>query len=148
MSKRSSITKVLADLMNTELDGIKYPSNIYGSAENKIKFWDEISNFPYISIVPGSEYREYMPGHFKWAYLTCIVRIYTKGEDSDTELDQFFDDIEQVLDLNNEIIYSGTDKLTSITIATITSDEGVLKPLGIGEMTITTQYELQGPCPI
>lgn len=147
MSRRAKISKSLTDLMNNTLDGVQYISNIYGTAENSLKFWDEISSFPYMSITAGDEYREYLPGNFKWAYLNIIIRLYAKGDSSDVELEQFLDDIECVLDLNNELPYDVDDELTSITINSITTDEGVLKPLSVGEMNIQVRYALQGPCP-
>lgn len=148
MSRRNKIAKALVQLMNDTLDGTQYVSNIYGTAESRLKFWDEISSFPYMSIVAGDEYREYQPGHFKWAYLNLIIRLYTKGDDPEVELEQFLEDIETVLDLNNSIDYDTDEELTSITINSITTDEGVLKPLAVGEMNIQVRYALQGPCPL
>lgn len=46
MSKRTSILKALAAKFKETLDGIQYTSNIYGQAEPKLKFWDEVQNFP------------------------------------------------------------------------------------------------------
>ena len=100
MSNRSKIVNALVTLINTNLDGTTYTSNIYGSAENKLKFWDEISSFPYLSLVAGDEYREYQPGNFKWAYLNCIIRIYTQGSAPEEELEQFFEDLENLLDVS------------------------------------------------
>ncbi|MCP3899107.1 MAG: hypothetical protein GY707_05170 [Desulfobacteraceae bacterium] len=148
MSRRSKIVNTLVSLVNTNIDGTIYTSNIYGGAENKLKFWDEIGSFPYLSIVAGDEYREYQPGNFKWAYLNCVIRIYTKGEYPEDELEQFFEDLEDLLDKNNNIEYETGEDLTSISITSITTDEGVLKPIGVGEMNLQVRYPLQGPCPI
>lgn len=148
MSRRNKISTALVELVNTSLDGTQYTSNIYEEAENRLRFWDEISSFPYLSIVSGDEYREYQPGMFKWAYLNLIIRIYTKGEEPEVELEQFFEDLELLLDLNNNIEYDTNEELTSITINSITTDEGVLKPLGVGEINIQVRYALQGQCPL
>lgn len=148
MSKRSKIVNTLVALINTNLDGTIYPSNIYGTAENKLKFWDEIGSYPYLSLVAGDEYREYQPGNFKWAFLNCTIRVYTKGEEPEVELEQFFEDLETLLDLNNNIEYDVGEELTSITLTSITTDEGVLKPIGVGEINIQVRYPLVGNCPI
>ncbi len=146
MSKRSKIINTLVSLVNTNLDGTLYESNIFDGAESKLKFWDEIASFPYLSIVAGDEYREYKPNNFKWAYLNCVIRIYTKGEYPEEELEQFFEDLEDLLDKNNNIEYETGEDLTSISITSITTDEGVLKPIGVGEMNLQVRYSLIGPC--
>lgn len=148
MSRRNKISKSLVDLMNTSLDGIQYTSNIYDTGENRLRFWDEISSFPYLSIVAGDEYREYLPGNFKWGYLSLIIRLYTKGDESEVELEQLFEDIEDILDLNNELTYDTGEELTSITLNSITTDEGILRPLSVGEINIQARYALQGACPV
>jgi hypothetical protein len=147
MSKRSKIVNALVSLINTNLNGTTYTSNIYGSAENRLKFWDEISSYPYLSLVAGDEYREYQPGNFKWAFLNCVIRVYTKGDSPEEELEQFFEDLEALLDLNNNLEYEVGEELTSITLTSITTDEGVLKPIGVGEINIQVRYPIQGLCP-
>lgn len=148
MSRRSKIVKALVDVMNTNLNGTAYTSNIYNKAENRLRFWDEIQNYPYLSIVAGDEYREYKPGNFKWGFLSVVIRLYTKGEYPEVELEQFFEDIETILDMNNDLEYDTGVNLTSISITSITTDEGVLKPIGVGEINLQVRYDLQGPCGI
>jgi len=154
MSRRGAIVTALVELMNDNLDGSTYTSNIYQSAEGRLRFWDEISQFPYLSIVAGDEFREYEPGGFKWGFLTVILRVYTKGTDPELDLEQFFEDIEVLLDRNNNLEYLPGLDITEITINSLTTDEGVLKPLAIGEITTTVRYPLfsdcnpYGPCPL
>ena len=148
MSRRSNIVNAIVALLNTELDGIKYTSNIYGTAENKLQFFDEISNYPYLSVTAGTEFREYQPGHFKWAFLNITIRIYSNGPESSDEVEMFLEDIEEVLDNNNNLSYDTGETLDQISITNITTSEGVLEPLEAGEMGITVMYALQGPCPI
>ena len=69
---RSGITNAII----TELKKIN-GGNIAGSSDtysvdladnvtNKLIFWDEVNDFPFVSVVPGNEVREYHPGGFKW----------------------------------------------------------------------------------
>jgi len=154
MSRRNKISKAFVELINANLEGTTYVSNIFNSAENKLRFWDEIGQFPYLSVVSGDEFREYEPGGFKWGFLTVIIRVYTKGEDPEVDLEQFFEDIEVLLDRNNNLEYLPGQEITEITINSLTTDEGVMKPLAIGEITTTVRYPLMsdcdpyGPCPI
>lgn len=148
MSRRSKIVNALVALINTNLNGTTYTSNVYGKAENKLRFWDEVTNFPYVSLVAGDEFREYQPGMFKWAYLNIVIRIYEKGEAPDEDLEQLFEDLEDLLDKNNNLTYDVNEEITSISITSITTDEGVLRPIGVGEINIQVRYPLQGSCPI
>jgi len=146
MSKRLDIVKAITGLLNTELDGIIYTSNIYGTAESKLKFFDEVGNFPYLSVTTGDTQIEYQPGGFKWNYLTIMIRCYTKGEDSIEELEQFFEDIETSFDNNNDLEYQTGIQITSISVMSITTSEGVLAPLEVGEMVVSVRYDTQSAC--
>ena len=54
------------------------------------------------------------------------------------------EDIERVIDDNDVLIYDDTVSpnltTTSLTLESLTTDEGVLNPLGIGEMTVLCRY--------
>ena len=146
MSRRTKISKAITSLINTNLEGTTYTSNIFDSAEDRLRFWDEIGQFPYVSVVSGDEYKEYQPGGHKWNYLSVIIRIYTKGEEPDVELEQFFEDIETLLDNNNNLEYDTNEELTSLTITSFTSDEGVLRPMSVGEINIVARYSTYSAC--
>lgn len=142
MSNRSKIINALVTLINTNLNGIDYSSNIRGKAEGRLRFWDEINQYPYISITAGSEYREYLPADFKWGFLTITIRIYVKGNDPQEELEEFFEDIENLLDANNSLVYDSPKDTDEISILSIVTDEGVLHPQGVGEMQIQIRYDV------
>ena len=146
MSKRLDIVKALNTLLNEKLDGVQSTSNIYGTSETKLKFFDEISNFPYLSVTTGDTIIEYQPGSFKWNYLTVMIRCYTNGEESIEELEQFFEDIETIFDENNNLEYQVNEEITSISILNITTSEGVMAPTEIGEMTVVVRYDTQAAC--
>jgi len=66
------------------------------------------------------------------------------AEDAQEELALLLEDIERVIDENDALVYDDTVdpnlKATSITIESISTDEGVIAPLGIGEMVVTVRY--------
>ena len=103
MTKRTTILKALVDKLKT-IDGSQYTSNIYGNAFPKIRFWDEVNDFPCIYSSPGSEQREYLPGNFTWAYLGISLKVYCRGEESQAELEQLLEDIESVIDANRVLV--------------------------------------------
>lgn len=143
MSKRTSILKALANKFKEELDGTKYKSNLYGNAFPFLKFWDEISNFSSVYMSVGSEQREYLPGNFTWAFLGTSLKLYCKGEDSQEQLEQLLEDVESVINANRVLVYDTVNNLetTEILISSITSDEGLLQPYAIAEISILIRYQ-------
>ena len=86
-----------------------------------------------------------MPDGFKWRYLALEIRAYVEDEeDAQEELALLLEDIERVIDNNDVLTYddsvSPNLKTTSCTKTSITTDEGVIHPLGIGEMLVEIRY--------
>lgn len=146
MSRRTSIIKALADKINSEF---VYPSSTYstdlsGNAFPKLKFWDEVNDFPSVYISPGSENREYLPGNFKWGMLGVAVKVYCKGEESQTQLETILEDLETLIDNNRALVYDPVNnyETTEILIQSITTDEGLLAPYAIGEINLHVRYQI------
>lgn len=144
MSKRSKIVDALVVKLKEGLNGIDYTSNAYSNVVNKLKFWDEINNYPFISVSAGNEARQYLPANFKWAFLSVDIRVYVQDENAYEILEQFIDDIESILDNNNNLEYDSTthDTTELISILSIDTDQGLLNPIGVAEMTIQVQYDI------
>ncbi len=142
MSKRNSIVKAVAEKLKL-IDGSNpYLVNIYGNAYPYLKFWDEVQNFPCVYMTPGSEYREYLPGDFKWAFLSVSLKVYCMGDDSSTQLEQLLEDIETCIDANRVLEYSPGMETTEILITSIVTDEGLLAPYAVGEINLQVRYAL------
>lgn len=145
MSRRTSILKALSSKFKEQLDGIQYPSNIYGNSYPFLKFWDEISiDLPAIYMSPGSEQREYMPGDFTWGYLGVSLKLYCKGENSTDELEKLLEDVESIVDANRVLVYDEAKgyETTEILVSSITTDEGLLQPYAVGELNLQVRYQL------
>ena len=122
-----------------------YNSNLFNEVHGNTIFLDQITQYPSVCVIAGDETREYQPSGFKWRYLNLEIRIYVSDEeDPQEELALLLEDIERVIDNNDVLTYddsvSPNLKTTSSTILTLTTDEGVLAPLGIGEITIQVRY--------
>ena len=142
MSARSKIVKALVEKVK-QIDGTgTYKSNLFGNVYPKLMFWDEVDDHPTVCITAGDETREYLPSAFKWGYLNITIRIYVDSEDPVEELENIFEDIENILDANNSLVYDTNKSTELISIISITSDEGVMAPQGIGEILITVQYDI------
>ena len=141
--------KKIVDALVEKLKGINgihpYNSNIFNNAHGHMVFLDQIQEYPKVCVVAGDEARQYQPGEFKWRFLQLDIRVYVENqEDSQEALAVLMEDIERVIDDNDILVYDSTVdpslKTTSLTLLSLTTDEGVLAPLGIGEMTIECRY--------
>lgn len=145
MSKRNSITKAIAEKLKT-IDGTApYSSNLYDNSYAKLKFWDEIQDFPAVYLVPGTEIREYHPADFTWCYLNIAVKVYVRNQDDpQSELETLLHDLETCINNNRALVYDQDNSLetTEILIQSITTDEGLLAPYAVGEINLQVRYAI------
>lgn len=144
MSRRTSIIKALVDKFNLINGETPYTSNLSNNAYAKLKFWDEVEDFPAVYCTPGSEQREYLPGDFTWGYLGVSVKVYCRGEDAQDQLEVLLEDLERVVDSNRVIVYdtSKSYETTEIIVQSITTDEGLLAPYAVGEINLQVRYQI------
>lgn len=145
MSKRTSIIKKLIKTINESLTGTApYSTNLYNNAYAKLKFWDEINDFPAVYATAGAEYREYLPGQFAWGYLSISLKVYCKGENSQEDLEILLEDLETCIDANRVLVYDTNNnyETTEILIQSITTDEGLLVPYAVGEINLQVRYQV------
>lgn len=142
MSARSSITNALVEKLKLINGEAPYTVNIFDNVYAQHKFWDEVSDFPCIYVVPGAESREYLPGGFKWGFLNISLKVYVKGETPVQDLEYIMQDIESVIDSNRILAYDTNKETTEILISSIVTDEGLLVPYGVGEITLLVRYQI------
>lgn len=145
MTKRAKITQALAQKIASSLTGeTPYKTNLYGNSFAKLKFWDEIQDFPSVYMSPGMEMREYLPGDFAWGMLTISLKLYCRSDDSQQELEQLLQDVEHCIDSNRQLVYDTEtgEATTEILIVSITTDEGLLAPYAIGEISLQVRYQV------
>jgi hypothetical protein len=144
-TKRTKIADSLANKLK-EIDGSHpYNVNIFDNVQSKMVFLDEIEQYPKVCVVAGDETRQYQPGGYKWRFLTLTIRAYVHNEDNaQEELALLLEDIERLVDENDALVYDDSvnpsESTTSLTIESIGTDEGVVQPLGIGEMVVEVRY--------
>ena len=141
--------KKIADALVEKLKGLDgnypYNTNIFNNADSHLVFLDEIQQYPKICVVAGDEQRQYQPGGFKWRFLDLTIRVYVEDANDPQEiLSLLIEDVEKVIDDNDVLVYDDTIdpnlQTTSLTIQSIGTDEGVIAPLGIGEIVVTVRY--------
>jgi hypothetical protein len=145
MTRRTSIVTALAEKLKV-IDGTGiYKTNLFGNSYPKLKFWDEVQDFPATYLVAGSESRQYHPADFTWAFLNISIKVYVRDESYPQEqLEDLLNDIENAINDNRVLVYDTTKNLstTEILIQSITTDEGLLAPYGVGEINLQVRYAL------
>lgn len=143
-TRRLAIVDALVEKLK-DIDGTgEYLTNLFQSVSPRLKFWDEVEEFPAVHLNAGSEAREYQGGGYKDRFLNITLRCYVNEEDAVLALEKLMEDVETVIEQNSRLPYitrSGTTDYTQqITIVSIDTDEGVLEPFGVGEMLIEVRY--------
>lgn len=143
-TRRQAIVNALVDQLK-EINGQnEYLTNLFNNVHPRLKFWDEIEEFPAVHLNAGSETREYQSGGYKDRFMSVTLRCYVNSEDAVEDLDKLLEDVEVVLEDNSRLAYVDRKGVTQythqITVISIDTDEGVLEPYGVGEMTIEVRY--------
>ena len=143
-SRRKRIVDALVTKLKT-IDGQgAFLTDVGGNVHPRMKFWDEIDEFPAIHLNAGSETREYQTAGIRDRFLSVTVRCYVQDEEAQEALNELLEDVETVLEDNSRLKY--VDKMNNvfhtqqITIISIDTDEGVLEPLGVGEILLEVRY--------
>ena len=143
-TRRLGIVEGLVNKLK-DIDGTgQFLSNLEENVSPRLKFWDEVEEFPAVHLNAGSETREYRGGGYKDRFLSITLRCYVQAEDAVAALDELLEDVETVVEENSRLKYkdrNNADQFTQqITVVSIDTDEGVLEPLGVGEMLIEVRY--------
>ncbi len=147
------ICSALAERIKTELSydnkGTKYFHEIYGNVQVRSYLAQEVPSFPMVTVTPGPEEYEYQPGGVKWTNMTVYIRAYYQDEyDCERQIHLLLKDLKKVLDTPEKIQYSITnpdgsteDRFVTIDkLGGLTTDEGILRPIAIGELSIILKY--------
>lgn len=142
-SRRMAIVNALAEQI-AKIDGSGEYRTIISNVSPRLKFWDEIQEFPAVHLNPGAETRQYQGGGYKDRFMTVTVRCYVREENSLEALEALLEDVETVIEENSRLAYfdsQGAQQYTQqITIIGIDTDEGALEPLGVGEIQLEVRY--------
>ena len=146
-SRRRQITNFIVDELkkingstSTFNASYTYNTNVSNNVFRRLKFIDEINDFPAIYVNAGRDVRDYSSIGLTSSDLELVVRCYTKDEDPVDISESFLEDVEHIL-YNVE---AGTDKgIQQINIFSISTDQGLTAPFGIGEVSLSIRYDLE-----
>jgi hypothetical protein len=143
-TRRMAIVKALETKLKLLNGNFPYRTNLYNNVLPRLKFWDEVEDFPAVHVSAGSETRQYQGGGYKDRFLTVTLRVYVQEENAIFALEKLFEDIETVLEDNGSLSYTDQDgqpqRVQQITILSLSTDEGALEPLAVGEIICEVRY--------
>jgi hypothetical protein len=143
-TRRLGIVSAIVEKLKDINGAGTFLSDLNENVSPRLKFWDEVEEFPAVHLNAGSETREYQGAGYKDRFLSITLRCYVQSEDAVEALDELMEDVETVLEDNSRLAYldrtGATQYTQQITIVSIDTDEGVLEPLGVGEMLIEVRY--------
>jgi len=143
-SRRKRIVDALVYKLKTINGQGAFLTDVGENVHPRMKFWDEVDEFPCLHLNAGSETREYQSAGVRDRFLTVTIRCYVQDEEAQEVLNELMEDVETVIEDNSRLEY--TDKANNIyytqqiTLISIDTDEGVLEPLGVGEILIEVRY--------
>ena len=143
-TRRRAIVEALAQELE-QINGTPPFRTSVQQVERRLKFWDEVSEFPTIHVGAGAETREYDGGGFRFRFLRITVRVYVSDDNDVIEaLEELLEDVETVLEDKDPLTYYDSTGASQSTVQTniisVDTDEGVLEPLGVGEIAIEIRY--------
>lgn len=143
-SRRVSIVTAIAEALEG-INGVSpFRTDVTGRVSSRLKFWDEIEDFPAVHVTGGSETRLYQGDNYRDRFLSVTIRAYVNEENAILALEGLLEDIETVLEDNSRLQYRDRDNnvqyTQQISILSIDTDEGVLEPLGVGELACEVRY--------
>jgi len=146
-TRRMAIINALVDKLKAIDANGGFHTNVFNNVHPRLKFWDEVTEFPAIHLNAGSETREYQGGGYRDRFLSVTIRCYVNEEDAVEALEKLLEDVETVIEDNSRLEYIDNQQPTGntqythqISIVSIDTDEGVLEPLGVGEMLLEVRY--------
>ena len=143
-TRRRAIVEALAVALEGVNGNAPFRTSV-AKVERRLKFWDEVDEFPTIHIGAGGETREYDGGGVRFRFLSLTIRCYVSDDDDVIlALEELLEDVETVLEDNDPLTYTdstgASQSTVQTTIGTVDTDEGVLEPLGVGEITLEIRY--------
>ena len=143
-SRRYAIVAALVELLKT-IDGTPpFRSNVNKSVYPNLKYFDEVVDFPAICVTAAGEARQYQTGGYRDRYLEVRIMLFINEEDPLNKCEALMEDVESLIEENGKLAYIDRDGNTQythdITISSLSSDEGTLDPMSVGEINIRVQY--------
>lgn len=141
ITKRGLITEALKEKFEEISQANGYNINLYENVKKVFIFPNDDPELPLVCVVAGPENITYQPGGFQDRFVTVMVRFYvTSQDDVIAEQEKIIKDIETVVEKYSKLELSDGSTVRDTRITLIDTDQGVLAPLGAGEIQLIVEY--------
>ena len=138
MSRRSDIlNEFTTHLRSAQYTNNPLPSN---GVQRGMKWLDQINDFPYICYHVDSSELVHIGANERFYNMGISLRGYVRGDDSQSLSDQLALDIEDAADSFRDAATS-THSIVDSRIVEVSTDEGLMEPHGIVEMSLSISYQ-------
>ena len=138
MSRRSDIlNEFTTHLRSAQYSDDPLPTN---GVQRGMKWLDQINDFPYICYHVDSSELVHIGANERFYNMEISLRGYVRGEDSQSLSDQLALDIEDAADSFRDAATS-THSIVDSRIVEVSTDEGLMEPHGIVEMSLSISYQ-------
>ena len=87
-SRRKRIVDALVEKLKTINGQGAFLTDVGENVHPRMKFWDEVDEFPAIHINAGSETRDYRSAGVRDRFLSVNIRCYVQADDAQEELNE------------------------------------------------------------
>ena len=102
-TRRQQIVSALVEQLKLINGFGAFLTDVGSNVEPRLKFWDEVDQFPAIHLNAGSETREYQTAGYKDRFLQVTIRCYVNEEDAQVALGALLEDVETVLETHSRL---------------------------------------------
>lgn len=143
-SRRYAIINSLVELLKSINGTNNFRSNLNNNVYPTLKFVEDFTDFPSVCVTAAQEYRQYQSSGYRDRYLEIRIMIFVNQENPLEACEAILEDIETLLEENGRLGYTDRNNKIQythdITILSISSDEGTLDPMSVGELTARVHY--------
>ncbi len=112
-------------------NGYTYKTNVFNNVFRRMKFLNEINDFPTLCVTATGEDRINIGAGVRFGTFGFEIRAYIKNEATIETEEDLADDIEFVLENLTLEATAQTREITDVIITSTETDEGLMTPFGV-----------------
>ena len=125
-------------ILNLRSENKAFSSTVF----SKFKYLEEVTDFPTICLIVGSESRTHIGDNTRYGNLSIKIRGYVHGENALDLADDLLEDIEHTIDTLGYLPAFCPVELVESRILSNSTDEGLFDPYGVVDVNALIIYEV------
>lgn len=121
--------------------GYEYKTNVFNNVFRRLKFLNEINDFPTLCVSAGAEDRLEIGAGVRFGTMGVQIRGYVKSENSLDTAEDLVDDIEFVINTMAIEANNDTFQIVDARVESVETDEGLFEPFGVVNIGVIIRYE-------